>query len=438
MTIGRLPQIIYSPNSNTGISTPGARMSFYEAGSTTNLKAIFSDFASTPLVNPVFADGLGRFPNIVLDDATGGYNVQFSTSDGATTPTFTQVYFEDNVSFAGSDPLLLGDGTAGAPPYSFASEPTTGFYLAASGQLASTVLGNQIGVWNAQGLNIATSGESATPSLYLEGDIDTGWRQDGVNNWTFSALGQDQMSISAGLLELPGTTIGGNVLKLGAKTGQDSIFRSQGDDIAQPMTVFGEANSYYEFRPLSTTLGGGLVTGFSSGNAAPLVVRGFIGSTAPSTTIPAIQLRAGKSDGSTGIADLASTELAFSLANSTGSNSLFSIFGGGDITAAGNLQLDGDITIGDGTGAAVILLNAGGADKNPWNIFASDQSSASRLGFTDNTTGLTPISMNGDSGATTFGGPIIVSTGTTTLNLPSSAGVSGTLYSNSGVVTVSP
>jgi len=428
MTVGLLPQIIYSPNNDVGTSSPGSRLTFYEAGSTTNLKAIFSDFAGTPLTNPTFADGAGRFSQIVLDDGAGLYNVQFSLSDGAQSPTYTQKWFIDLVGFAGSDPLLLGDGTAAAPPYSFASETNTGFLLSASGVLAASVLGNEVVQWTAQGLNIATSGEAATPSLIMEGDTDTGWRQDGVNNWTFSALGQDQMSISAGLLELPGTTIGGNVLKLGAKTGQDSVFRSQGDDIAQPFTSLGEANSYYEYRPLSTTLGGGLLTGFSSGNAKPLVIRGFIGSAAPSTSTAAIELRAGKSDGGTGATDLASTELAFAVTGASGTTQLLNVFGNGDMTVAGDFTADGGGVTISGSTNPFLKLDDGTLTSFFEMVGGVLRVSRGNVLFTGNASGDFDITTGGFS----------VANGVVTLNLPTSPGATGTLYSNSGVVTVSP
>lgn len=84
----------------SGNTLAGAKLYFYDAG-TTNLKNVFADvFLSTVLPNPVIADGSGRFPEIYLDDSL--YKIKLTDSNDNllyTTDNYIAQPVEGDVSF---------------------------------------------------------------------------------------------------------------------------------------------------------------------------------------------------------------------------------------------------------------------------------------------------------------------------------------------------
>jgi len=200
------------------------------------------------------------------------------------------------------------------------------------------------------------------------------------------------------------------------------------------------------------------LTGLSDTDSEALVLRGFIGSTAPSTSTAAIELRAGKSDGSTGIADLASTELALAVTDSTGTVQILNVFGNGDTNVNGVVRagaLSSGVNAYDigsiGTGTIGVAFSSGSV-VHGFGVSVSettDNAYVSSLGALVSRSAMKLAGneitlMTATATTTAIGSPVTLSevikiAGTEVfLNLPLSAGTTGSLYSNSGVVTVAP
>ena len=70
---------------------PGATWKFTEAGSTTNIQVVYADAdLTTPLANPVMADGDGRFPEVYLDTSLT-YRAELLEADGTSVDTIDPV-----------------------------------------------------------------------------------------------------------------------------------------------------------------------------------------------------------------------------------------------------------------------------------------------------------------------------------------------------------
>jgi hypothetical protein len=97
--------------SDTGTPLSGAKLEFYESGTSTP-KATYSDEALTvPNANPVVADSAGRFGDIFL--ASGSYKIVFKTSAGTTIKTLDPVE-ADVITTSAFMQTLLDDTTAAA------------------------------------------------------------------------------------------------------------------------------------------------------------------------------------------------------------------------------------------------------------------------------------------------------------------------------------
>lgn len=106
------------------------------------------------------------------DGGMSGYTVTLSTGLGATAtvPASNQAtvicdsvnLLNANTIVAGSTSTSLSDGSVGSPSLSFASEPSTGVYRAASGEFDITVLGTQRVAVTATGITVTGSGTFTT------------------------------------------------------------------------------------------------------------------------------------------------------------------------------------------------------------------------------------------------------------------------------------
>jgi hypothetical protein len=105
-----------------------------------------------------------EFVYINPDPPTSGY---FLAYDGATN-------LWSATAGGGGWPLLAPDGASGAPSYSFAGDPTTGFYRDAAGFPAVSDGGTQVTEFNSSGYVNFVDGSSASPSLTWNGDETTG------------------------------------------------------------------------------------------------------------------------------------------------------------------------------------------------------------------------------------------------------------------------
>lgn len=381
MAIGRFEAPVFSPNNDIGATLPGGKLEFFETGASTTQKNTFTDSGlGTPNSNPVVADGDGRFADIYLDTSSGTYRAVLSDSDDV------QIWERDNVTITGADPLLLANGTAGAPRYSYSNDTDTGDYLIAVGRRGTAVGGNLIVEIDANGLDIVTSGEVANPSLILEADTDTGWYQGAANNWVFSSTGQKVLTLALSVVTLHGATGANNILIVEAKTGRESQYRATGVDIIHGMTDLAPTNTYFKVSPFSATGGGTEILGLSDSDLEALVLKGIIGSTNPTDTVAAVQVIAGKKSG-TGLQDLAAAETAFEVVKSDGTTSLLRILGNGDlVVTAGVLAASNDAgAIGaSGTAFSDLFLASGAViNFNSGNVTLTQASNALTLGGGD-------------------------------------------------------
>lgn len=90
--MSKLSQEILFLNDSVGRVAAGAKMFFYEAGTTTPKNTYTNSELSSTNSNPVIADGRGIFPDIWLE--TGAYDIVAQENDG------TQIWVSENVNAA--------------------------------------------------------------------------------------------------------------------------------------------------------------------------------------------------------------------------------------------------------------------------------------------------------------------------------------------------
>ena len=89
------------------------------------------------------------------------------------------------------DPLLLSDGDATDPTYSFSSDTDTGMYRGSANQLAFTTEGTQRIVMSANGLGVQSLGTTAFPSISFTTDSNTGIYSAGADILNLAGGGSD-------------------------------------------------------------------------------------------------------------------------------------------------------------------------------------------------------------------------------------------------------
>lgn len=118
------------------------------------------------------------------------------------------------------------------------------------------------------------------------------------------------------------------------------------NEVSHGLTSLLENNAFSYFVNISDTDGGAEWIGVSDSDAQAVSVMGIIGSTNPTDSTPAIKLIGARSDGSTGMADLAATETLFQIQNNDSAAS-FTVEGDGDVVIIGSGTT---CTIGNGSG----------------------------------------------------------------------------------------
>lgn len=102
------------------------------------------------------------------------------------------------------------------------------------------------------------------------------------------------------------------------------------DDIAHGLTTLAQTDVFSHLTSISTTTGGALWTGISDTGADQAInIRGVLGSTDPTDTVPAVKIIGGKASGTT-IGDLGADETVFQIANNDDTSSL-TVLGDGSV-----------------------------------------------------------------------------------------------------------
>jgi hypothetical protein len=133
---------------------------------------------------------------------------------------------------------------------------------------------------------------------------------------TSTAAGTTRMVIinSSGNVGI-GDTTPDYLLELSTGGGTEPAFALSDGDIAHGLTTLAETDVSMHLGQISSTAGGSRITGLTDTSGQALELRGVIGSTDPTDTTPAVKIIGGKSNGSTGIADLGADETVFQVAN---------------------------------------------------------------------------------------------------------------------------
>ncbi len=190
-------------------------------------------------------------------------------------------------------------------------------------------------------LQLANSGTlNANTSLYIQhyatGTNNLAMRIDDVSGDTtpFVIDGTGNMGI--------GIATPGYKLEVSEAAGSDAAFAISDGDVVHGLTTLAGTNVAFHVAPLSSTEGGAQITAISDTDAQALAIRGIIGSTNPTDTTAAIKLIGGKSNGTTGMADLLASEST--TANT--SETLLQIANNDD-TAALTIMGNGNVAIGN-------------------------------------------------------------------------------------------
>lgn len=135
--------------------------------------------------------------------------------------------------------------------------------------------------------------------------------------------------------------------------------------VAHGLTALAQTDIYSLMQTISTTAGGLKLEAFSDTDAQALAVYGYIGSTDPTDTIPAIKLVGAKKN-TTNVQDLASAETVFQVANNDDS-AAFTILGNSNVGIGATAPVSrlevsgGDITLESGNVGREIKFAGGRA-----------------------------------------------------------------------------
>ncbi len=103
------------------------------------------------------------------------------------------------------DPLLLGDGSIGAPSYAFANDVDTGFFSPGVGSVAAVIAGSQAFTWTTEFSQEVFRGAGSTGSPVMINQMASGtvpvWAFVGDENTGIGRASGDQLSLIAGAQE---------------------------------------------------------------------------------------------------------------------------------------------------------------------------------------------------------------------------------------------
>lgn len=179
---------------------------------------------TTPVTYKMTATNVGSSAGIGHDAVTIGTNTAAALSLSAQQLSINDVF----VQIAGdtmTGALLVPDGTVGAPPVAFSSDPDTGIYYVGLAQMGFAAAGSLIMTVKSQSLEMAQNleiidGTVLAPSLIFANDADTGIYRVGVNQMGFAAGNSKILEINT-----TGLDVTGNIVVSGTVDGVDIASR---------------------------------------------------------------------------------------------------------------------------------------------------------------------------------------------------------------------
>ncbi len=219
------------------VATTGDSIKLPATFNVNSIVDVKNDGANSADIFPATGDDLGAGLNTAVAVAAGESVTFIATVANA---TWTQ-----RLVFGGGgvpDPLLLGDGTAGAPTYSFTSSPTTGIYRSAADRLAFAVAG--VGKFQFRGNNFE--------SLIGNSPIILNEAATGTNPTLIPHGGDSSTGIGANAAagELSIISSGVEVARFVNTAGVDQVIIHPGfipNDPLTPSLAFGDGDSgFYE------------------------------------------------------------------------------------------------------------------------------------------------------------------------------------------------
>ena len=294
----------------------------------------------------------------------------------------------------GDNNIILGRG-ADPSGATASNEFVAGSALAAitnvyfgEGPLDATPLAYTINGGGGSGTNIAgaalqLAGGRATGNA-AGGSIVFQTSDAGASGTTLQSLTTKMTLTAAGNLGI-GDTSPDYLLELSAAVGSDSTFSLSDGDVAHGLTTVAETDVWARILPVSSTVGGAAIGGITDASGVALQMVGTIGSTDPVDTTPAVWIVGRKSNGTTGVADLAAAETVFAVANNDDAIN-FVILGNGNVGIGDTNPDTGLELIGSGASNGGIILtqtNAGDFDPAIGFSLTDDSSTLFQLGVDD-------------------------------------------------------
>lgn len=118
-------------------------------------------------------------------------------------------------------------------------------------------------------------------------------------------------------------------LTLNQGAADDEILALKSSDVAHGLTTITETDTFGRLLKQSATFGGLRISGISDGDGTGIELRGVIGASNPTDTVPAVILNAYKSNGATGIAAVGAAETVLQIQNNA--SPLVTVLGNGNV-----------------------------------------------------------------------------------------------------------
>jgi hypothetical protein len=178
---GSATQLDDSFNVITTVATGGDSVKLPPVFGLYSIVFIKNDGANAADVFPASGDDLGAGVDTAVSLAAGKSMSFIATSESTVgTPTWTQLIVDTGIGGV-PDPLLLGNGSAAAPTYSFSSDTDIGMFRAGADELGFSVGGTEIARYNGTGLKLI-DGSAGAPSYSFTSDTDSGFYSSAANS----------------------------------------------------------------------------------------------------------------------------------------------------------------------------------------------------------------------------------------------------------------